>query len=78
MASFSLLAGALPPGLALNPGTGEIAGTPTTSGTYSGITIGVTDNGDSASLGPLSILIAASGSFTPSLDFSDSRNSQFL
>jgi hypothetical protein len=32
---FSMSAGALPPGLALNPSSGLISGTPTTAGTYS-------------------------------------------
>lgn len=39
---WSLSAGALPPGLTLNTGTGDISGTPTTAGTYN-YTVRVTD-----------------------------------
>src|SRR5207248_4072618 len=39
---FSLTAGQLPPGLALNPATGAISGVPSSQGTYS-FTVRVTD-----------------------------------
>ncbi|HZM02375.1 MAG TPA: putative Ig domain-containing protein, partial [Candidatus Saccharimonadales bacterium] len=39
---FSIVAGALPPGLTLNTNTGAITGTPTTAGSYT-FTAGVTD-----------------------------------
>ncbi|MDR1529326.1 MAG: Ig domain-containing protein, partial [Burkholderiales bacterium] len=41
--SYAVTAGALPPGLSLNPVTGEISGTPTTEGVYS-FTITATDS----------------------------------
>lgn len=41
--TYSITAGQLPPGLALDPNTGEITGTPAASGTYS-FTISVTDS----------------------------------
>lgn len=36
---FTVSSGTLPPGLSLNPGTGELTGTPTTPGSYLGITV---------------------------------------
>ncbi len=41
--AYSISAGTLPPGLALNPSTGQIVGTPTTAGTYN-FTIQITDS----------------------------------
>ncbi|MDG0810395.1 chitobiase/beta-hexosaminidase C-terminal domain-containing protein [Cohnella rhizosphaerae] len=41
--AYEVTEGALPAGLALNPGTGEIAGTPSVSGAYH-FTIGATDS----------------------------------
>jgi len=41
----SIVSGSLPPGLTLNPSTGEITGTPTTSGTYN-FTAKVVDSGN--------------------------------
>ncbi|OLF15183.1 hypothetical protein BU204_23260 [Actinophytocola xanthii] len=68
--SWSVTAGSLPPGLALNTATGALSGTPTTSGGYS-FTVTVTDaNGQTATrtatveiaAGPLVITTSASGS----------------
>lgn len=53
------LTGTLPAGLSFSTSTGAITGTPTTLGTTSGLSIGVTDTSGSASLGPFSITIAA-------------------
>jgi Putative Ig domain len=55
---FSIHAGALPPGLALNPGTGEITGTPTLAGLYA-FTARVTDNVGSFADVDCTILITA-------------------
>ena len=41
--SFAITSGALPPGLNLTPGTGAVAGTPTTAGTYN-FQVQVTDS----------------------------------
>jgi hypothetical protein len=46
--TFSIIAGSLPPGLAIDPASGLVAGTPTTSGTY-GFTIFAKVNSDSRS-----------------------------
>lgn len=46
--TFSIIAGALPPGLALDAGTGLVAGTPTASGTY-GFTVYAKANADARS-----------------------------
>jgi len=45
--AFGISAGALPPGLALDPDTGAVTGTPTTPGTFS-FTIRAHDKGDTA------------------------------
>ena len=59
--SWSLISGALPPGLNGNPSSGEIYGTPTNSGTFY-FTVQVSDaNGDSTNRS-LSIYIAPSSS----------------
>ncbi|MGH9174687.1 MAG: Ig domain-containing protein, partial [Vicinamibacterales bacterium] len=44
---WSIVAGELPPGLSLNPDTGEISGVPTTPGIYE-VTIALTDSSDPA------------------------------
>jgi hypothetical protein len=41
--TFAVTAGTLPPGLALDPDAGDVAGTPSLNGTYSGIVITLTD-----------------------------------
>lgn len=41
--TYSLASGTLPPGLSLNTSTGEISGTPTTGGLYTGISISGND-----------------------------------
>ena len=50
-ATFAVVSGALPPGLALNPTTGEVYGTPTALGTYSP-EIAVTNGGGTTSTFP--------------------------
>lgn len=62
-------------GLAFDTTTGAITGTPTAAGALAG-TITVHDATGSAPL-PITFTIAA-GAFSPSLDFSDARNSQYL
>ncbi len=47
--TFSIVSGSLPPGLTLNPSTGAITGTPTTSGNYSYIASVVDSDHHSAS-----------------------------
>lgn len=58
--TWSVASGALPTGLALNPATGAITGTPTTAGTYA-VTIAATDVTDAtnATTAAYSLLIAA-------------------
>ena len=57
--SFSFT-GTLPPGLALNPSTGMLSGTPTTFGTYSNVVITANGSG-SASLNPFSVTVGKGG-----------------
>lgn len=61
----------LPPWLSLNTSTGQVSGTPanTDVGTYSGISITVSDGTSSAALGPFSITVSASGSGSASLSW---------
>ncbi len=54
--TYSLQSGTLPPGLALNSGTGAIAGTPTQTGTFS-FAGKVTDNAGATATGNFSIRI---------------------
>ncbi len=63
--TWSITAGALPAGLALNTSTGEISGTPTTAGTYNFTAQVMDSNGAPASV-PLSIIIYQSLSVTTS------------
>ena len=57
--TFSIISGALPPGLSLNASTGIVSGVPTSAGTFA-FTIEVTDSLFSTALAPCSISIAAS------------------
>jgi len=61
----------LPAWLALNASTGRVTGTPSDAdiGTYTGITIVVSDGSTSARLGPFTITVAAMGSGTASLSW---------
>ena len=54
--TFVLAAGSLPPGLHLNPHTGEISGTPSGPGTFT-FTITVTDSADNTGSGTCSITV---------------------
>lgn len=66
---WSIASGSLPSGLSLNSSTGEVAGTPTVSGTFS-FTVRVTDSAGFTADSPQSISLAAgvsvSGSYTGS------------
>jgi len=53
---WSLAAGSLPPGLTLNPSTGAIAGTTTSTGSYP-VTLGVTDSLGSVATASQTVLI---------------------
>jgi hypothetical protein len=76
---YSISSGTLPTGLSLNSSTGGIGGTPTVIAASTGLVLTVTDaNGIAASSSPFTITVAASGGFSPSLDFSDARNSQYV
>lgn len=66
--AYAVQSGALPAGLTLNSSTGEIAGTPTTPGTASGIVIRATDAGtDTADSNSFSIDVAAADTTAPTL-----------
>jgi len=54
--SFAIVAGALPPGLALDPLTGIVSGVPTAQGLFT-VTVQVTDALGSTSTAPCSILV---------------------
>lgn len=58
-ATFEKSQGNLPPGVALDPNSGAITGTPTTIGTYAGIVVTITDAiGRTASTTPFTITVA--------------------
>jgi len=61
--TWSISSGSLPSGLALNAGTGEISGTPTSTGTTS-FTVRVTDSVSATATRSLSITVAAAVSVT--------------
>jgi hypothetical protein len=73
--------GTRPPGINFNTSTGVLSGTPTTPGTYSGLSITVTDaasNHAYLSANPFTITISAGGCTTGKLDFSCAANSAYL
>lgn len=63
--SWAVAAGTLPAGLTLNATTGAISGSPTTAGTSS-FTVTVTDSANSTAKQPLSIVVTALLTATPS------------
>lgn len=72
------LSGTLPPGLTFDYLDGSISGTPTQAGITSDLTITVMDMWSAAILPNLSIVVSAAPAYSPSLDFSDDRNSQYI
>ena len=61
----------LPAWLRLDPATGRLSGTPSSSdiATYSGLTIAASDGVSSATLGPFSIAVVATGAGTASISW---------
>ncbi|MFY8000372.1 MAG: beta strand repeat-containing protein, partial [Candidatus Kapaibacteriota bacterium] len=55
--TFSVVSGTLPPGLTLNPVTGQITGTPTVSGNYGPITIQASNASGSLNSTPFTITV---------------------
>jgi hypothetical protein len=65
--TFSVSSGSLPPGLILDPSSGDISGTPTSGGTFT-FTLSATDSStpsQTAATGPISIDIAAPAPAAP-------------
>jgi len=58
--TFSIISGALPPGLSLNSSTGAITGTPTTAGTYN-FTAQVVDSKGNTASASCSIVVTTAG-----------------
>ncbi len=58
--TFSIISGALPPGLSLNSSTGAITGTPTTEGTYN-FTAQVVDSKSNTATASCSIVVTSAG-----------------
>lgn len=73
--SWSLSAGALPPGLTLNTSTGDISGTPTTAGTYN-FTVKVSDATGGFATQAESVVIAAYPTLTGNLP-DDTANTSY-
>jgi hypothetical protein len=61
--SFTL-SGSLPTGLSFSSSTGAISGTPTVNGTFTGLSITVSDSSGSAPLSGLSIVVSAAASLS--------------
>ena len=61
--TWSIAAGALPPGLTLNPTTGLLSGTPTTAGSF-GFTVRVTDTLNQSDTRPVTLVINPLGGLT--------------
>ncbi len=71
---WSVTAGSLPVGLALNAGSGVISGTPTQAGVSSNFTIGVRDSGGNATSRRFSLYVEAA----PGLSITSSAASSFV
>ncbi len=60
---FDLASGELPPGIALDPVTGLVSGTPTTGGTWT-FTVGATNSEGTAVTDPVTVVVAKAPTFT--------------
>ena len=72
---FAIVSGSLPPGLALNPATGAITGTPTTAGTYT-VKFSVKDSSGTIAYASCSAACAAVTSFNFTVPAGQLGNSQ--